>query len=38
MDYADSWAVDAAGSAFDAWAIDLDSSWDGHWDSRTYVY
>jgi len=38
MDCADSWAVDAAGSAFDAWAIDLDSSWDGHWDSRAYVY
>jgi hypothetical protein len=38
MDCADSWAVDAAGSAFDAWAIDLDSSWDDHWDSRAYVY
>ncbi|MCX5890970.1 MAG: hypothetical protein NTY36_16220 [Deltaproteobacteria bacterium] len=38
MDCADSWAVAAAGSAFDAWAIDLNSSWDDHWDSRAYVY
>jgi hypothetical protein len=38
LDRVDPWAVGAAGSAGDAWAIDQDSSYDVNWDSRAYVY
>jgi hypothetical protein len=38
LDRADAWAVDAAGSACDAWALDQSSPWDEHWDWRAYVY
>jgi len=38
LDHRESWAMDAAGSAFDAWAIDQASSWDEHWDSRALAY
>ncbi len=38
LDRTDPLAVDAAGSALDAWAIDQASSWDENWDSRAYVY
>lgn len=38
LDSTVSWAVEAAGSAWEAWAIDQASSWDENWDSRAYVY
>ena len=38
LDRTDPFAVDAGGSASDAWAIDQASSWDENWDSRAYVY
>ncbi len=38
LDRTDPLAVDASGSASDAWAIDQASSWDEDWDSRAYVY
>ncbi|MFI5331429.1 MAG: hypothetical protein ACHQ2F_10430 [Desulfobaccales bacterium] len=38
LDRTDPFAVDAGGSAADAWAIDQASSWDENWDSRAYIY
>jgi hypothetical protein len=38
LDFVDAWAVEAAGSAWEAWAIDQDSSYDQSCDSRAYVY
>lgn len=38
LDFVDAWAVEAAGSAWEAWALDQDSSYDGSWDFRAYVY
>ncbi len=37
-DRSESWAVDAAGSAWDAWALDLDSPWEAQWSFRACLY
>ena len=34
LDYSWSWAVDAAGSEYDAYAIDQNSPYDPNWPSR----
>ncbi|MFH1595015.1 MAG: LamG-like jellyroll fold domain-containing protein [Pseudomonadota bacterium] len=37
LDLTCSWAVDAAGSPYESWAIDQASSYDGNWDFRAYA-
>ncbi len=37
LDAACSWAVDAAGGPYEAWAIDQASPYDVNWDYRAYV-